>query len=189
MFTETYFESNFAYFSESPDPWMRAFLQLHVASDYKNDKQFKVDAIPALRKSNVYKTTKLDAVQIERNLLDSQHLSVAAFCALAALYRVNVAVVLGQLYCLTTQGEVPPTHFVDAAGRIQPAPSSSFSEMFHVTHVGKPLNALSYYSSADLEGFAAKIHASKGTKPHMYNGIQAYVQEKLTALPKPKIRT
>lgn len=187
MFTETYFKTNCNHFSESPDLWMRAFFRLHVPSDYKNDKQFKLDAITALRKSNVYKATKLDPLQIERNLLDSQNLSVPAFCALAALYRVNVAIVLGQLFLVTT--ETPPTHYVDAAGRIQPVPSSSFSELFRVAHVGKPLNALSYYSSADLEGFASKVRTPKGTKPHMYNGIQAYVHEKLTALPTPKIRT
>ena len=184
MFTETYFKSNRNFFAESPDLWMRAFLRLHVPSDYKNDKQFKVDAISALRKSNVYKTTKLDPDQIERNLLDSNHLSVAAFCALAALYRVSVAVVLGQLYVLTTAAN--PSHYVDAAGRIQPVPSSSFSELFRIAQVGKPLNAVSYYSSADLEALAAKIRTPK---PNMYNGIQAYVQQKLTALPTPKIRT
>lgn len=187
MFTETYFKTNYNSLSESPDLWMRAFLRLHVASDYKNDKQFKLDVIPALRKSNVYKATKLDPREIERNLLDSQHLSVPAFCALAALYRVNVAIVLGQLFLTTT--EIPPTHYVDATGLIQPVPSSSFSELFRVVHVGKPLNALSYYSSADLEGFVSKVRTTKGTKPLMYNGIQAYVLEKLTALPTPKIRT
>ena len=187
MFTENYFRSNHNFFSESPDLWMRAFLRLHVPSDYKSDKQFKLGAIAPLRKSNVYKTTKLDAGQVERNLLECQTLSVAAFCALAALYRINVAVVLGQLYVLTAPE--PPTHYVDAAGRVQAVPSSAFFDMFRVAHVGKPLNALSYYTSADLEGFAAKVRTPKGTKPHMYNGIQAYVQEKLTALPTPKIRT
>jgi hypothetical protein len=54
--------------------------------------------------------------------------------------------------------------------------------LFHVLHVGKPLNALSYYTAGDLETIAAKIRTSKGTKPLMYTGISSYVKAKLTAV-------
>ena len=158
---------------------MRAFLRLHVPSNYSGPKQFKIEAVEALRKSNVYKTTKLSAEQVEGNLLDSQRLSVPAFCALAHLHNVHVAVVLGQMYLSTGAN---PSHFVDAQGSIRPSPSSHFSDLFHVQYVGKPLNALSYYSAGDLESIASKMRTPKGTKPNTYNGISSYVREKLTAL-------
>jgi len=179
MFTETFFKAHHHYFSDPGDTWMQAFLRLCVPSNFVNPKQFKIEAVEALRKSNVYKTTKLSAEQVEGNLLDSQRLSVPAFCALAHLHNVHVAVVLGQMYFAT--GALF-SHYVDARGEVHPAPSSRFSDLFHVQHVGKPLNALSYYSAGDLETIAAKIRTPKGTKPNTYNGITSYVREKLTAL-------
>ena len=180
MFTETFFKTHHAYFSENRDVWMRAFLQLHVPNNYENDKQFKTETVEALRKSNVFKTTKLNPELVERNLLDSARLSVSSFCALAMLYGVSVAVVLGNLYIVTSG---TPRHYVDASGRVRPVPASSFTDLYRVAHVGKPLNALSYYTAGELEALATTVRTPKGTKPLTYNGISSYIQSKLTALP------
>ena len=182
MFDETYFKFNHTFFHEVPDKWMQCFLKLHVLSNYKNDKQFKLETLEALRKSNVYKLSKLNAEQIETNLLDCQELSVGAFSALCLLYSVNVALVLGHV-CFTLGSESDfPTHYVDSNGLIHVVPSSKFADLFHVVHIGKPLNAVSYYTASELESIVSKIRKPKGTKVLMYNGILSYVQEKVTAL-------
>ena len=61
-------------------------------------------------------------------------------------------------------------------------PPSKFADLFHVVHIGKPLNAVSYYTASELESIVSKIRKPKGTKVLMYNGILSYVQEKVTAL-------
>jgi hypothetical protein len=185
MFDEAYFKFNHSFFQEVSDPWMQCFLKLHVPSNYKNNKQYKLDALEALRRSNVYKTSKLNAEQIETNLLDCQHLSILSFSALCLLYGVNVALVLGNV-CFTLGSEGAfPSHYVNSSGTLHTVPSSAFSDLFHVVHIGKPLNAVSYYTANELETIVSKIRKPKGTKVFMYNGIHSYVQEKLTAFSNP----
>jgi len=180
MFTESFFREHHDHYTGSEDVWLRTLLRLHVPSNNKNDRDFKLEAALGLRKSNVYKVTKLNPDLIEDNLINNQQLSVTAFCAVAQLLQINVAVLLGQTYFVV--GKTLPSHFVDVLGRITPLPSSSFNELFRIVHPGKPLNALSYYSAGDLEGISKVLRLPKGSKPYMYNGIQAYLQQKLTAI-------
>ena len=151
-------------------------LQLHIAADYKNERDFKLKAISELRNSNIYKLSKINIDQVEDNLLNSQKLSLLAFWALASLYNVNVTVVLGNLYFVVGN---QPTYFIDHTNTIKKLPSSNFSELYCLKNVAKPLNAMSYYNITDLENIVSRLRLSKGSKTYMYNGIQNYIQTAL----------
>jgi hypothetical protein len=177
MFTELFFKQHSDIFKQHEDRWMQCFLQLHVPNNYSTDRDFKLAAVENLRKSNVYKVTKLSAEHVEKNLLESQELSVASFCALAHLYKVNIAILLGNMYIVVGD----PLYYVDCHGdrRVKRCPSSHFNDLFRVVLPGKPLNALTYYSANDLEIITSKLRLPKGSKSYMYNGIKSYL---LTAL-------
>jgi hypothetical protein len=181
MFTESFFKEHHDHYTGSDDRWMRTLMRLHVASNFKNERDFKIEAAYTLRKSNVYKVTKLNPDLIEDNLINNQKLSVTAFCVLAHFLQINVAVQLGHVYFVVGKGSPSATHYVDSSGQIRLLPSSSFNELFRIQSVGKPLNALSYYSAADLEKICSVLRIPSGSKPYMYNGIQSYIQQKLTA--------
>jgi len=173
MFTEDFFKTHTQ--QKQEDVWMHLLLQLHVPSNYVDNRNFKVASIDLLRKSTVYKNTKLSAVVVEDNLVNSTLLSISSFCALATLFHVNIAVILGNVY-------IPfgtPTHYVSRHYTLRPIPSSNFNDLLQVHCVGKPLNAVSYYSASDLENIVAKLHMKKGSKTFMYNGIQHYLQKKI----------
>jgi hypothetical protein len=180
MFTEEFFTHHHLFFCKE-DIWLKTLLRLHVSSEFTNDREFKVQSILKLRQSSVYKTLKLSAETVETNLLHDSSVSLVSFVALASLYNVNVAVVTGNLCIFTKNSE--PSHFVDVSGSIRPIPASKFEELYRILLVGKPLNALSYYTVSDLETITRKLRLPKGSKSLMYNGIQHYIHSKITALP------
>ena len=170
MLTDKYIQTNLAAFHET-DPWFSLFSRLHVASDWVDDYHFKVQAVGLLRGSDVYKKTKLKQDSVEENLLACSKTSVFTFCALAALYNVNIAVVLKRVRFQI--GEAP-THMV-LHGKLAPIASDMDDAYVPAMSVGKPLFAVSYYSLADLLAIAAKLRTEKGTKQQTYNGILAHM--------------
>jgi hypothetical protein len=190
MFTEDFFKKHQSFYSQSPqkeeDLLLRLLLRLHIASNYTDDRDFKINAVHWLRNSTVYKVTKLIPEIVEDNLINCFLLSPTSFCALAVLFHINIILVLGNMYVVV--GSAAPTHYVAINNQkntnysIQVVPSSNFEELLRIHLVGKPLNALSYYTAADLEAMTSKLRVKKGSKHFMYNGINSYVQKKLTAL-------
>ena len=176
MFTHSFFKHHHDFYIQQDDVWLQMLLQLHIAADYKNERDFKLKAISELRNSNIYKLSKINIDQVEDNLLNSQKLSLLAFWALASLYNVNVTVVLGNLYFVVGN---QPTYFIDHTNTIKKLPSSNFSELYCLKNVAKPLNAMSYYNITDLENIVSRLRLSKGSKTYMYNGIQNYIQTAL----------
>ena len=176
MFTHSFFKHHHDFYIQQDDVWLQMLLQLHIAADYKNERDFKLKAISELRNSNVYKLSKINIEQVEDNLLNCQKLSLFAFCALALLYQVNITVVLGNLYFVIGN---QPTYFVDHTNSIKKLPSSNFSELHCLKSLSKPLNAMSYYNITDLENIVSRLRLSKGSKTYMYNGIQNYIRTAL----------
>jgi hypothetical protein len=170
MLTEKYIHTNLTAFQET-DPWFTLFSRLHVASDWVDDYHFKVQAVSLLRGSDVYKKTKLKQESVEENLLACSQTSMLSFCALAALYNVNIAVVSKRVYFQI--GEAP-SHMI-LHGKLVPTASDVDDAYVRASHVGKPLFAVSYYALADLLAIAAKLRTEKGTKQQTYNGIVAHM--------------
>lgn len=176
MFTESYFqEKNTAFHSE--DPWLHTFFKLHVPSNYLDDRSYKVQAVDALRASTVYKQTKINAVDVESNLLNHARLSPLAFYALAVLHDVNVMVVLNRFSFSTLPKKTPA--FQVCRGVV--SKYASRTDLYVLPQVAKPLYAVSHYTVRDLEGMADQLRLPKGSKPYMHNVISEYVSGKFAA--------
>jgi hypothetical protein len=173
MFTETFFqEKNAAFHTE--DVWLQTFFKLHVPSNYADDRSFKVQAVEALRGSTVYKQTKINAVDVESNLLNHARLSPLTFYALAVLHNVNVVVIVG----LISFGTLPKkiAEFQVCRGVVSKyVPRLA---LYVLPQVVKPLYAVSHYTVRELEAIADHLRLPKGSKPYMHQGILEYVAHK-----------
>lgn len=175
MFTETFFqEKNAAFHSE--DVWLQTFFKLHVPSNYADDRAFKVQAVEALRGSSVYKQTKINAVDVESNLLNHARLSPLAFYALAVLHDVNVCVVLGRICFCTFPKKMAAFQVCRGVVSVH----TPRTDLYVLPQVAKPMYAVSHYTARDLEGIADQLRLPKGSKPYMHHAVSEYVALKFT---------
>jgi hypothetical protein len=173
MFTGTYFqEKNAAFHAE--DPWLHTFFKLHVPSNYLDDRSYKVHAVETLRGSTVYKQTKINAVDVESNLLNHARLSPLAFYALAVLHEVNVVVILGLISFCTLPKKM--AEFQVCRGVVSKyVPRLA---LYVLPQVAKPLYAVSHYTVRELESLADHLRLPKGSKLYMHHAISEYVAHK-----------
>ena len=176
MFTETYFHSNSTAF-HSDDRWLRVLFQLHVPSNYANDRQFKTDAIETMRTNNVYKKAKVKQDEVEANLMDCNRLSPASFCALATCFNVNIMMVMKRV-CVNIGS--PVFMVVARTNQIVLSRIVENTDLLPLLSCTKPFYALSHYTLAELEQMAAAVRTQKGSKQHIYNGLSAYAEQRLT---------
>ena len=182
MLTEEYYAIHASAFPKEGDDdrWMRAFMLLHVPSNFSNDHQFKVDAVALMRENQVYKKAKVDQTEVEENLIGCRRLSPAAFCALATCFHISAVLVMKRI---TVRIGANPLCMVDARPnlvRVKPFLGGWTDDLLQIASFSKPLYAVSHYSLAELEKMAEAARTGKGSKQHMHNGLCEYVKKCLT---------
>jgi hypothetical protein len=175
---------NFATYSEtvhqancldttSRDPWLAAFLKLHVASDYESDAKFLQKAAAAVRSSEAVKKAKISKEAVVLDLL-RRPLTPTTFYALALAYGVSVDVELGRVAFTTGCGG---SGFVVKDGRLQKRVRFKTEGLLvHVNPV-KPLYALSHYTVAELNSLCATAGLPQAaSKGKAYERLKEYLE-------------